>query len=218
LPGPLEAGNIPTAAEAIIAAARRLLANRALPILIALDGPSGAGKSTVAGMVAEVLAALVVPRDDFFAAGITDAGWEARSARDRAADAIDWRRLRREALEPLLGGGSARWHAFDFDAGPRPDGTYAMRTDFVERLSAPLIVLEGAYSTRPELADLINLPVFVHAPQSICHERLAAREDAGFLAAWHARWDSAENYYFTQVRPVQSFDLVVSTVATRTAQ
>jgi uridine kinase len=204
--------NIPTAAKTIVAAARRLLVNRTLPILIALDGPSGAGKSTLAGMVAKVLAAAVVPGDDFFAAGITDDEWEARSARERASDAIDWRRLRREALEPLLGGVSARWHAFDFEAGIRPDGTYAVRTDFVERQPARVVILDGAYSSRPELADLIDLSVLVHAPLPLCHERLAAREDAGFLAAWHARWDRAETYYFAYIRPERSFDLVVSTV------
>ena len=31
-----------------------------------------------------------------------------------------------------------------------------------------------------------------------------------FLAAWHALWDDAEAFYFTEVRPPSAFDLVVS--------
>src|SRR5437762_4353636 len=120
------------AAEKIIAATRRLLSQRTAPILIALDGPSGSGKSTLAGMVAEALDATVVPSDDFFAAEISDAEWDMRSPRDRAAAGLDWRRLRCEALEPLLAGMSAQWHAFDFEAGVRPDGTDAMRADFTK--------------------------------------------------------------------------------------
>src|SRR5437773_7292626 len=94
----------PEAAETIIAAARRLLTQRTSPLLIALDGPSGSGKSTLAGTVAGALDATILPRDDFFAAEITVAGLDMRSPRARPATALDWRRLRGEALEPLLAG------------------------------------------------------------------------------------------------------------------
>src|SRR5207245_10095513 len=107
------------------------------------------GKSTRAEMVAEALDATVVSSDDFFAADTTDAEWGMRSPRDRAATALHWRRLRSEALEPLRAGRSAQWHAFDFEAGVRPDGTYGMRAGLTKRYPAPVIVLEGAYSARP---------------------------------------------------------------------
>jgi len=74
--------------------------------LVAIDGRSGTGKSTIAAALAVALQASVVPSDDFFAAHITDAEWDARDAATRARDAIDWRRLRREAVEPLLAGHS----------------------------------------------------------------------------------------------------------------
>jgi uridine kinase len=206
------------ATDRIIAAVRRLLTRRTAPVVVAVDGRSGSGKSTLAGLVAEALAATVVPTDDFFAADVTNAEWEARNPRDRAADAIDWRRLRREALEPLRAGAPARWHAFDFDAGARADGTYAMRTEVAERQPAAVVMLDGAYSARPELSELVDLSVLVEAPARLRRERLAAREAAGFLEAWHARWDAAEAYYFTHVRPPSSFDLVVSTAPASTAQ
>jgi uridine kinase len=123
-------------------------------------------------------------------------------------DAIDWRRLRAEALEPLLAGKPAKWHPFDFDT-IRPDGTYAMRTDFVECQPADVIILDGAFSARPELADLIDLSVLIDVPVAVRHQRLAARESTPFVESWHARWDAAEAYYFTHVRPKSSFDLVV---------
>jgi uridine kinase len=197
------------AADEILAQIRQLLARRSPPILVAFDGGSGAGKSTLAEWVAQALDAVLVQSDDFYAAHIADAEWEAFSPAARAAAAIDWRRLRSEALEPLLAGKPARWHAFDFETGPRPDGTYAMRTDFVVREPRPVIVLDGAYSTRPELADLIDLAVLVDVPVALRHQRLAAREEPAFLAAWHKRWDAAEDYYFSQVRPPAVFDLVV---------
>ena len=184
-----------------------------LPMLVAFDGGSGSGKSTLAVLVATELDAAIVPGDDFFAAEVTDAEWDALSPSERAAAAIDWRRLRVEALEPLLAGRIASWHPFDFAAGTRPDGTYPMAADAVTRKPSSVIVLDGAYSCRPEIADLIELAVLVDLPIDERHRRIAAREETSFSDAWHARWDAAEDYYFTHVRPATSFDLVVTNTA-----
>ena len=191
----------------------RVLREHQSPILVAIDGRSGAGKSTVAAILAAATHATVVPSDDFFAAEITSAQWEARSGPERARDAIDWRRLREEALEPLLAGRSVTWHPFDFAAGARPDGTYAISPELMRREPAPVIILDGAYSTRPELADLTALTILVEVPPAVRLKRLAGREAPDFLASWHARWDVAEDFYFAHVRPPSAFDLVVDGLA-----
>ncbi len=77
--------------DILLAEIRRLRLFATGPIVVALDGPSGSGKSTLASLVAEALGATRVPCDDFFAAGIPAAGWDARTPAQRAADAIDWR-------------------------------------------------------------------------------------------------------------------------------
>ena len=195
------------AADTTIAAVRQRMIDKT-PLLVALDGGSGAGKSTLAQMIAELIHAAIIPGDDFYAASIANAAWDARTPAQRAADVIDLRRLRSEALEPLLAGKPARWHPFDF-AAPHPDGTYAMSAAFVQRPPADLILLDGIYSARAELSDLIDLSVLVDVPLGVRHARLAAREEAGFLAEWHARWDAAEAHYLTHVRPPTAFDLVV---------
>jgi uridine kinase len=199
--------------EAVVDTIRRLLTRHNRPVLIAIDGASGSGKSTFALWLTDQFEAALIQSDDFFAAGISNAEWDARTPEERAANAIDWRRVRGEALEPLLAGNPARWHAFDFAAGIRPDGTYAIRSDFIEREPARVIVLEGAYSTGGGLTDLIDLTVLVAAPKDVRHSRVEAREEREFLVAWHARWDAAEEVYFTEMRPPSSFDLVVTTTA-----
>ena len=197
---------LPTIAEAVL----RVLAERRPPVVLALDGRSGVGKSTVAAVLADRLPATVIPTDDFFAAEITDAGWHARTAAERARDCIDWRRMCQCALDPLLAERSAVWHPFDFAGGPRADGSYAISTQTVRREPAPIIILDGAYSARPELDHVIGLSVLVEAPMAVRAARRAAREHPAFLTAWHERWDAAEDYYFTKVRPRGAFDLVMA--------
>lgn len=201
------------ARDRIIARIEACLDERDPPILVALDGPSGSGKSTLAEMLEAELDAALVQSDDFFAADIPDAAWDTRTVAERLRDCIDWRRLRREALEPLLAGETARWHPFDFVSGLRPDGTYGMQEEPVTREPAPIILVDGAYSARPALGDLIDLAVLVDAPPEVRQARQAAREEAAFLATWHRRWDPVEARYFTEVRPPSSFDLVVTTDA-----
>lgn len=193
----------------------RQLELRGAPLVVAVDGRSGAGKSTIATQLAAVMPATVIPTDDFFAAELTAADWNARSPSERARDAIDWRRLRRLVLEPLRAGRAAIWHPFDFAAGEREDGSYAFASESVRREPAPLIILDGAYSSRPELADLVNCVILVDAPIATRRERLALREAPAFLEVWHTRWDAAEDSYFTKVRPRESFDIVVDSVESR---
>lgn len=193
----------------------RTLEAHGAPLVIALDGRSGVGKSTIASQLAAVLPATIIPGDDFFAAELTSADWDARSASERARDAIDWRRLRRQVLEPLRAGQSATWYPFDFVAGERADGSYTLSSEPVRRDPAAIIILDGAYSSRPELANLVDCAILVEAPAATRRERLASRETPDFLEAWHRRWDAAEDYFFTKVRPRESFDVVVDIVESR---
>src|SRR2546430_743767 len=157
----------------ILAVDTVVTAIRACPVspqrlVVAIDGRSGSGKSTVAEAVAQASGAVIVPCDDFFAASVSNAEWDRRTPVQRAADAIDWRRLKREAIEPLRTGRAARWYAFDFLAGPRGDGTYPLQRTPTERAPNPVVLLDGAYSARPELADVLDLSVLV---KNVCELR-----------------------------------------------
>ena len=68
-----------TTADAIVAEARHLIAQRDGPILIALDGGSGSGKSTLAHLITGTLDAALVQSDDFITSDIPDAEWYART-------------------------------------------------------------------------------------------------------------------------------------------
>jgi len=195
----------------IVTTVNRILQTRPSPILIALDGGSGSGKSTLASILEQKMDCVVVQLDDFFAANIPDWEWDTFSLQERATKVFDWQRVRAEALGPLLAGQTARWHPFDFAAGLRTDGTYAMSQQWTEKRPAPIILLEGAYSSSSKLADLIDLKVLIDIPIDERHRRLDKREtDKQFLKRWHLLWDNVEEYYFAKVMPKSAFDLTVT--------
>jgi len=197
------------AAEHIISAIRSRLDDNPGPFVVALDGASGVGKSTLAAVLTVELGASVVHTDDFFASHMTGAEWDACTAAQKANLAIDWQRLRGEALEPLRAGREASWHPFDFASYAYATGS-GLTKDVVTRQPTKVIVLDGVYSSRPELIDLIDLSVLVEASTAVRRQRHDKRE-ATDQAQWHRRWDEAEDYYFAHVRPPQSYDLVVRT-------
>lgn len=201
---------MPDIIETLVERAQRLLAARPPRIVVALDGRIGAGKSTIAAAIAKRTDACVITGDDFYAYRITYAEWATRTAAERARDVIDWRYLRTSALEPLRAGDPASWLTY---GEMLPDGSFRTKPGAVQRKPAPLILLEGAYMTQPALGDLIDLTVLIDTPTPLRLERIGKRDSAEFLADWHPRWDEAESYYFTNVRPPSSFDLVVDTVS-----
>lgn len=196
----------------VVEAIQRVLSKQGAPVVVALDGGSGAGKSTLAAWIAAAFDTALIPLDDFFAADVPDGQWDAFTVEEKLARVFDWARVRAKAIEPLREGKKARWHAFDFASGPRPDGTYGMEAAAKERAPADVILIEGAYSASPALADVVDLAILVDVPVEERHVRLRDREEAEFLERWHARWDEVEAYYLHKVRPKGSFDLVIECV------
>jgi uridine kinase len=200
------AGSDPPTAEvrAVAVLCERIVALRAAspgPLLLALDGRSGAGKSTVARQVGARLAALVIDGDDFYRGG-DDAFWRARSAVEKVELVIDWRR-QRALLSQLARGEPVTWQPYDWDAD---DGS--LGADMAAR-PAGVVILDGAYSARPELADLYGLRVLLDVPSAVRRARLLDREGERYRAEWEARWAAAEDLYFEELMPPEAFDLVL---------
>ena len=178
---------------------------------MSLDGRSGSGKSTLASLVAGETDAVVLPVDDFYSAHISDAEWDLMTVEERWLKVFNWAKLRSEAVVPLLNGRPACWHPIDFEAGPDSQGKYKMKAEVTMAEPAPVILLDGVYSSGPQIADLVGLSILVEAPDEQRRARLAKREEPGFLAQWHARWDAVEDFYFSSVRHKESFDIIVTT-------
>jgi hypothetical protein len=184
--------------DAIVTAIRCRQGRSRTPHVVALDGRSGAGKSTHARNLAGPLGAAVVEGDGFFTGGIAVRGDEPA---DRVRDCIDWR-AQRPVLDGLRRRLEVSYHAFDW---ARFDGS---RESALTRVApCHVILLEGVYSARPELGDLVDTRVVVVASHPTRRRRLLERE--GPIGPWWQQWHEAEDWYFSRIAPLSGFDLVV---------
>jgi len=70
-----------------------------------------------------------------------------------------------------------------------------------------IVILEGVYSARPELADLLDLRVLLTVPDDVRCARLLARE--GTPGPCEQQWLEAEEHYFAVGMPEERFELVI---------
>jgi len=145
----------------------------------------------------------VIDGDDFYAGG-TAAEWDAMNPAEKASHCIDWRR-QRPVLAALARGEPASWHRYDWATD---DGRLLEHPTVCP--PAPVIILEGVYSARPELADLFDLRVLYDAVADVRRQRIVEREGEDHRAAWNWRWEEAEQWYFSKAMPRSAFDLVIT--------
>lgn len=141
-------------------------------MLVAVDGADGAGKTMLADELAPLVSGAVrVSLDDFHHPR------DFRHAEGRTGSTV-WERsfdleaVRRELLDPWRRGAGSpyrrRWHDLRSDRR-------------VEAPSEPVpedgvLLVDGVFAQRPELADTWDLVIWVHADDDVRLARMAARD------------------------------------------
>ncbi len=70
-------------------------------------------------------------------------------------------------------------------------------------------LLEGVYSARPELHDVLDILVLLDTPPEQRRRQLVERECDHYRAEWEARWSAAEDHYFGVTMPPHCFERVL---------
>lgn len=174
------------------------------PSLIAVDGVDGSGKTTFAGRLAAAIAdagrpALIVHEDDFLAPR------EVRHRRGRHSpegffrDSYDLDALIRHVLDPLRPGGNRRVRRRFFDH--RADAALDPLDEHVP--PETVVVVEGMFLHRDELADRWDWSVFLDVPFTETARRMAER-DGSHPDPEHPsmrRYVEGQRLYLAQCRP-----------------
>lgn len=171
------------------------------PLLVGVDGPGGSGKSTLAReLLPQLDGAVVVEGDDFYRdlPDDTRAGLDAAAGYDQY---FDWQRLRAEVLVPVREGRrTLRYQRYDWEQ--------ARLGAWIAVPMPPVVLVEGVYTLRPELAELVDLKVFVATGEAARLQRQRRRGENP--DAWISRWMAAEDHYLRVAQPQRVADLVVA--------
>jgi uridine kinase len=164
--------------------------------LVAIDGAGGSGKSTLAAEVAARLRSpgQVVHGDDFYRP-MPPRARLLLSPAEGYDQYVDWQRLRDQVLIPLAAGADARYERYDWRAGQLAAG---------EPRRVPrsgVVIVEGVYTARRELARYYDLTAWVDTPRDVCLRRLDERGHDHGPGNWNRRWRAAEDHYIAATQP-----------------
>lgn len=151
---------------------------------VAIDGPCASGKSTLGTALRDIYACPLIHMDDFFLR-------PEQRTQERLAQPggnVDYERFTQEVLAPLLAGRDFSYRPWSCQLG-----------GFDPEISipaAPLTVVEGSYSMRPDLRDAYQLRIWVEAPMELRRQRLLERGGADCLSRFEQLWIPLEDRYF----------------------
>ena len=181
-------------------------------VRVGVDGVDGSGKTMFADELAGALrdAGRPVVRisvDDFH----NPRAIRYRQGRDSPEgywlDAFDYARLRTDVLEPLAPGGSRRYRPASHDLA----GDRVLRPAAEVAPPDAVLVVDGVFLHRDELAGVWDFSVFLDVPFDVTVQRMAVRDgsppDPGHPSL--RRYVEAQQLYLSTCRPRQRASVVV---------
>ncbi len=146
--------------------------------VVALDGPGGS--------------------DDFYAD--LDDDYRARlDAKDGYREYFDWQRLRDQVFVPTRQSRPIKYQRYDWDN--------ARMGAWVTVPGVELLLIDGVYSSRPELREYADLVLWVTTSEE---ERVRRQFERGQnQGIWIKRWMAAESYYLDNIHQPRWAEVVV---------
>lgn len=171
----------------------------AAPFVAAVDGRCASGKTTLALRLGKELSAPVIHMDDFYLPFALRTPMRLR----RPGGHMDFERLEKEILAPVLRGEEVLYRAYD----PHMD---AWGTE-MKIPPQKFYIVEGTYALLPELKAYYGYKIFLTVNKQTQRARLLEREGEEKLAAFLTRWIPAEEAYFSACQPRSCADAAFDT-------
>ena len=168
--------------------------------LVAVDGCGGSGKSTFAKELAKLSADIAIIHMDDFYKPSTQRDKGTVIQKHVGAD-VDWQRLKKEVLVPLTNNENSKYQMYDWSS----DMLGKWNTVYF----GGIVVVEGVYSLREELADLYDYKIFVDCSRKIRLERGIKRDGEGSRDIWEKNWMVQEDRYMKKHKPYEKSDLII---------
>ncbi|MCA0983461.1 AAA family ATPase [Halobacillus yeomjeoni] len=170
-------------------------------LLIGIDGCGGSGKSTFANKLKEKCPNVtVVHMDDFYLPS------SQHLKTDRKQNPIgaefDWERILNQVLEPISQDKEGYYQRYDWEAD-----------DLSEWHTVPvggIVLIEGVYSLRNELANRYDLKIWVECPRETRLFRGIERDGEEAREMWENNWMVSEDMYVEEQKPNEKADFIVN--------
>ena len=165
--------------------------------VIAVDGMCASGKTTFAKQLEDELGFQVIHMDDFFLP--PDMRTDERLS--MPGGNVHYERFFKEVSIPLKNGRDSEYRIFDCSVG-----NYTEKRKVVN--GKPLVI-EGAYSTHPEIPDIYDLKIFFEISTELQLERIENRNGVQALEIFKEKWIPLENRYFKTFSIKEKCDIAV---------
>ncbi|MBD5558987.1 MAG: uridine kinase [Clostridia bacterium] len=169
------------------------------PVLMCIDGRCASGKSTLAALLAGRLEANVVHADDFYLQPF-------QRTPERYAEPggnLDRERLLAEVIRPWQEKGAFSYRPYDAH-----DDTFGAAIDCPHR---DVTIIEGSYSTHPDLWPAYDLHVFLTVDTKTQLHRIRIRNGEEGKKEFVERWIPLEEHYFGSSNPADRCELCFET-------
>lgn len=167
-------------------------------VIIAVEGGSAAGKTTLGKELEQEFGCSVLHMDDFF----LRPEQRTRERLEEPGGNVDRERFYEEVVIPLQKGEPVEYRPFDCT-------TLTIQPSKVLSLEK-LIVVEGAYSTHPELGRYYDLSVFMDIEPELQRERIVKRNGSEKAKLFFERWIPMEQTYFEVMKVKERCDMILS--------
>ena len=167
-------------------------------IIVAIEGGSASGKTTLGKLLEEIYGCTVFHMDDYFLQ-------PHQRTPDRFMEIggnIDWERFLLEVLQPLKNGEIIRMRKFDCSS--------MTLKEVEEIIPTNLVIVEGAYSMHPNLANYYDLTVFLDIPKHLQEERIKKRNSPQMFTRFVNEWIPLEEMYFEKTDIKNRCNMIIS--------
>lgn len=169
-------------------------------LLIGIDGCGGSGKSTIAKQLQHCCEDVtIVHMDDFY---LPSSQIKPVPPAEKLIGAdFDWQRLLSQVIEPLHNEQDGYYARYDWETDTLAE-YHTVKT-------GGIVVIEGIYATRNELANYYDFTIWVDCPRNIRLLRGLERDGEEARSMWVDNWMVAEDMYVKEHRPNERANLVI---------